>query len=271
MPSVQARAKDLWAVFSFGLCIAFLSVVFSFLILPWVNYPWWMIVRRCVSIAAIVTLVIFVRGLEHRSLRSYGFPRHSCSTRLFLSGVWLGLAALGMLLVSGLITGACRIEVTSDHLRLWRTVIGFFPIAFLVSILEELVFRGFILQHLLSYSKTIGLVISSSLYSLVHLKHLNIELSTWLELGGLFLLGFILGLSYLRTRQLYFAMGLHAILAYGSRINKLLVEFPNPSISWLVGTHRLVNGLAGWTMLLLLGVIIVSWSRLRQQGGLHGT
>ena len=64
----------------------------------------------------------------------------------------------------------------------------------------------------------------------------------------------VLALSYLRTKQLYFAVGLHAVLAYGARINKLLIQFSNPTLAWLVGTNRLVNGLEGWLALVGLGL-----------------
>ena len=94
-------------------------------------------------------------------------------------------------------------------------------------------------------------------------------LLTGLELIGLFLLGTVLALSSLRTKQLYLAVGLHASLAYGAGINKLLFTFPDPSRAWLTGTSRLVNGLVGWVVLLAVGGLIVWWRRSSRQGGMH--
>jgi membrane protease YdiL (CAAX protease family) len=139
------------------------------------------------------------------------------------------------------------------------------PAAGLISVLEELVFRGFILQHLLACSRSIAVTASSVLYALVHLKSPTVSVASGLELGGLCLLGAVLALSVLRTRRLYLAIGLHATLAYGARVNKLLIAFPDPALSWLVGTNRLVNGLMSWIALLGMGAVVWWWTRCRGQ------
>jgi membrane protease YdiL (CAAX protease family) len=234
--------------------------------MPWLDLSWWTIFRRCVSIGAAVSLWLCAR-LERRSLRSYGLADPRAGKRDLLFGLLLGIGMLGLMLVVGLVSGACRIDVTPDRLKLWRTVIGFLPAAALVGVLEELVFRGVILQHLLVFSKPVAVVASSALYAVVHLKTATLTLATWLELGGLFLLGSVLALSYLVTHQLYLAIGLHGVLAYGARINKLVIDIPETSLSWLVGTSRLVNGLVGWLVLLGIGGVIVRWARSSQRGG----
>jgi hypothetical protein len=89
---------------------------------------------------------------------------------------------------------------------------------------------------------------------------------TWLELGGLFLLGNLLAFTFLWTRQLYLAVGLHAALAYAARVNKLVVSFPDQSIAWLVGTSRLINGIVSWVVLFALGGIIFWWVRASRRG-----
>jgi len=103
----------------------------------------------------------------------------------------------------------------------------------------------------------------------VHVKTSALSVAVWLELGGLFLFGGVLALSFLLTHQLYLAVGLHAVLAYGVRVNKLLFEFTDPSISWLVGTSRLVNGIANWIILVVMGGIVVWWVRVSRGGGAH--
>ena len=59
-------------------------------------------------------------------------------------------------------------------------------------------------------------------------------------------------------------MGLHAVLAYGARVNKLVIEFHDLSQSWLSGTSRLVNGLVGWIALGSIGALIWWWTRSRR-------
>ena len=246
----------------------FLGFVLSLLVLPWAGLPWWSVFRRCVSIAAALSLWLCIKQFERRSWRSYGLPRGREGIRHLRFGMLLGLGTLGLLLASGLVSGACRIDLTPDRVKLWRTVLGFIPAAGVVSLLEELVFRGFVLQHLLACSKPLAITVSSALYAVVHLKETaTVTAATGLELGGLFLLGGVLALSALRTGQLFVAIGLHAAFAYGARVNKLLIDFPDPSLSWLVGTSRLVNGLVGWLALLAVGGIVIWWGRTSRQGG----
>jgi membrane protease YdiL (CAAX protease family) len=252
-------------VLRFGVLTFLISVALSLVVLPWLALSWWTIFRRCVSIGAAVSVWLCAR-LERRSLRSYGLSSARAGKSDLLFGLLLGLGTLGLMGILGLASGACRIDVTPDRMKLWRTVIGFLPAAALVSVLEELVFRGLILQHLLAFSKPAAVAASSALYAVVHVKTLT--LATWLELGGLLLLGGVLALSYLVTHQLYLAIGLHGVLAYGARINKLVIDIPETSLGWLVGTSRLVNGLAGWLAVLGIGGMILWWAR-RSHGGAY--
>ena len=253
----------------FGACVFLISTTLSGLALPWFGMSWWVVFRRCVSIASLISLWLCIKQFEGRSFQSYGFSACGAGKRHLLFGLFIGVVALALLVGIGLACGAYTIDITPDRAKLWRTVLGFIPAAVLVSVLEELVFRGFILQHLLTaYSKTFAVLASGSLYAIVHLKTVTLTMATYMELVGLCLLGGVLALSYLRTGQLHLAVGLHAALAYGARVNKLLIGFPYPSMSWLVGTSRLVNGLIGWVILLAVGAIVLWWAR-SSHGGAH--
>ncbi len=245
-----------WPVIRFGLFTVLFSLVFTVVALPFLGLSWWKIFRRCASIAAGLSLWVCICRLDRRSIRSYGLSGWKTGMVEFAFGVLLGLATLAIMLAIGLATGACSIRVTDDAMRLWRLLALSLPLMAAVSVLEELVFRGIILQPLLSWSRAGAVAVSSGLYAVVHLKSPEFILLTWLELIGLWVLGAVLALSYLRTGRLYLAIGLHAALAYGARINKLLVEFTDVSMAWLVGTSRLVNGLAGWVALASVGAVI---------------
>lgn len=252
----------------FTACVLAVGLVLTGLAMPWVEMPWWKVFRRCASIAAAISLWLCVQRFERRSWASYGLARSREAARQLGVGLLLGLGTLGLMLMLGLLTGACQMHVTPDRLRLWRTVLGFLPAAGLVSVLEELVFRGFILQHLLLVSRGFAVIASSVAYALIHLKGAEtVTLALGMELVGLMLLGIVLCLSYLSTRQLFLAIGLHAAFAYGARVNKLLITFPDPSLSWLVGTSRLVNGLASWAALLAVAGIVVWWAKASSHQG----
>ena len=271
----EAERAEWRPLVCFGVGVVVLASLFAFLVSPLVSerfgLSWWKIFRRCVSVATCVSLWLVVRLVARRSFGSYGFASWRAGKRQLAFGALLGLGTLVVMLGLGLATGVCAIRVTDEAARLWRTVALAVPVMLAVSLLEELVFRGVILQHLMPASRFGALLASSGLYAAVHLKSPEFPLLTWLELGGLFLLGGVLALSYFRTGQLYAAVGLHAALAYGARVNKLLVQFPDPSMAWLSGTSRLVNGLAGWIALAGMGGVIW-WAgpKLLREAGMMG-
>lgn len=275
----------------FGTVVILLACALTLLASPWVDLSLWKIFRRCASIAAALATWLFIRRFRGLTFRAYGLTPLAQGRPQFFLGAGLGLAALAILLMMGQVSGACHIDIHPDSFKLWRTLIGFIPAAFLVSILEELVFRGLILRELLAApppgpvepqssrsgrnvrptgvgplrSAIPAIIISSGLYAAVHLRSPGMTASTWMELGGLFLLGAVLAISCLKTGSLWSAIGLHSVLAYGARVNKLIIAIPDSSWGWLTGTSRLINGLAAWGLILIAGWIIWNWSQ--KQGG----
>ena len=260
MRSHQLSSWQTLAIFT--LLTILLSSTLSLLLCPFIQLPWWKIFRRCASISAAISLLIITWGIEKRPVREFGLGSLREGRKQLWFGIRLGLATLVVMVSLGLWVGAYRISVTASPWKFWGTLIGTMPAMVLVGILEELIFRGLILQRLMVYSKTFAVVASSVVYALVHLKTLAPTwgpLGPWFELIGLFLFGNILCVSYLLTQQLYLAIGLHATLAYGVRVNKLLIEFPRPSLNWLIGTNRLVNGVINWAALLVMCGVMVLW------------
>lgn len=76
-----------------------------------------------------------------------------------------------------------------------------------VAVMEEVLFRGYILKNLMiSFNKYIALIVSSILFSLMHGSNPNIDL---FSLVNLFLAGILLGISYIHTKNLWFPIALH--------------------------------------------------------------
>lgn len=77
----------------------------------------------------------------------------------------------------------------------------------IVAIVEETMFRGYILKNLMnSFNKHTALIISSILFSLMHSFNQNIDL---FSLFNLFLAGILLGFSYINTKNLWFPIAMH--------------------------------------------------------------
>ncbi|WP_343329317.1 type II CAAX endopeptidase family protein [Polaribacter staleyi] len=77
----------------------------------------------------------------------------------------------------------------------------------IVAIVEETLFRGYILKNLMSsFNKYTALILSSILFSIMHGLNPNISL---FSLFDLFLAGIVLGLSYIYTKNLWFPIAMH--------------------------------------------------------------
>lgn len=254
---MNACRRNLIHVLGFGASIILIALLLSAVAKLWVALPWWSVFRRCISIAAALSLLIFMKFLHRQPLRTLGLGAWSPIGRRHLRQ-GLGLGGLAIMLLAGvyLATGLWQLRIHPDTARVWRTVLTFVPAAGLISVLEELIFRGYLLQQLLACSKWLAMTVSSAVYAVVHLKTSAVWPNSGFELIGLFLLGVVLSLSTLRTGQLYLAIGLHASLAYWARVNKLLVGVSDPSFEWLTGSSRLVNGMFPWVVLLGLAWVV---------------
>jgi len=77
----------------------------------------------------------------------------------------------------------------------------------IVAIVEEVLFRGYILRNLMySFNKYFALFLSSVLFSLMHGANPNMD---WFSFLNLFLAGILLGVSYIYTKNLWFPIALH--------------------------------------------------------------
>jgi len=76
-----------------------------------------------------------------------------------------------------------------------------------VSFSEEILFRGYVLKNLLnSMHSSLALVLSAILFSLMHGANPNMD---WFSFLNLFLVGILLGISYIYTKNLWFPIALY--------------------------------------------------------------
>lgn len=262
-PRRAAGCGRAWGLLlGYALLVAFLAALMAAVSAHWIPLTHWKIFRRCVSIAAMLALLWFA-SREGVSWREFGFGKDRWHLGV---GVALGIAAISVMAMLGLALRCYTVEITPDRARLWQLLLLLVPAALLIGFLEEVIFRGFILRRMLSCSRATAVLVSSSVYSLVHVRATEVSGFVAMEMGGLFLLGLVLAGAYLKTGQLYLSIGLHAALAYAARINKLLMTI-DLNHWWLGGSSRLVNGLLGWAVLLLIGAVVWRWPAAPPESG----
>jgi membrane protease YdiL (CAAX protease family) len=153
------------------------------------------------ALAAILITYIFRQLIDRKSFMSLG---------LSINGYWRDAIAGGMLAVF-IVAAASLILKATDHLK-WTDIIfdprNLFIIlgsTILTAFGEELVFRGYILSNLMeSFNKWLALLISALLFMLFHWSSIG-----FLPLLNTFIIGLVLGLTYIYTRNLWFPICFH--------------------------------------------------------------
>ncbi len=146
---------------------------------------------------------LFRRFIDRQTIASMGFKwksnKHHAAAGFFLGILLLCIGAIILVMMQVLFfTG---VEVNISNLLL--SLILFILVAFT----EEIAFRGYILNNLMqSMNKWLALAISALLFALFHSSNDNVSI---IALLNIFVAGFLLGINYLFTKNLWFAILFH--------------------------------------------------------------
>jgi len=150
-----------------------------------------------------------------------------------LSDIIMGLS-IGILIISlGYLILILINEITFENIRFDLSKLLFTILTFIsVAIVEEIFLRGYVLRNLMiSFNKYVALLLSSVLFAIIHGFNPNIDL---FSLTNIFIAGFLLGITYIYTKNLWFPIALHfswnlmqAILGFNVSGNRTfsIVEF----------------------------------------------
>ncbi|MCY2686562.1 CPBP family intramembrane glutamic endopeptidase [Salinimicrobium sp. TH3] len=150
-----------------------------------------------------LVLWIFMKYVDREKFIDLGFQLKNRSVD-FIVGTAVGLITMvfGYILLIG-IDEINYSEFNFNPEDLLISVLLFL----IVALVEEALFRGYVLKNLmLSCNKYFALIISSALFSLMHGFNPNMSLFSFF---GLFCAGIILGITYVYTKNLWYPIGLH--------------------------------------------------------------
>ena len=150
-------------------------------------------------------LWLATKFIDRKPLMSIGLSIKDKANEM-LVGLGFALAFIGGLFLILWLLGA--ITITG--------YVGFKPGVFFVSMMlflaafdEELIFRGYVLNNMMdSSSRWVALAGSSALFALMHAGNPSVW-SNWVPMTELFAAGFILGISYTFTKNLWFPTFFH--------------------------------------------------------------
>ncbi len=145
----------------------------------------------------------FRRIVDGATFKSLGFAWKGFTTEAWLGFVTgpaiLGIGSIALVLAGYIAYPGADWSTPSFALAIVAMV--------LVALVEEIIFRGYLLSNLLSsFNKWVALAISALLFGLVHAVNPGISV---LAVANIFIAGFFLGLNYIYTRNLWFGIFFH--------------------------------------------------------------
>lgn len=247
------------------------------------NYDFGRVMRRVVLVIAILIVFLFRKPLLFRSFTMIGIKFTSEWWQHLQMGFLLGTGIFVLYIAFVFTSGSMTLHIDAKSFgELILKIIGILLVAGIVGFIEEVFFRGFILQSFLQDMHTVSAVCASSLfYSLLHFFKAKLSISTGFQpfigfitvyksfahiilnftsilpsIIGLFLIGVVLSYACLRTKSLYFAIGLHAGWIFLTKTNILFFDYVRTMPKWLFGDSTVITGVLGWILLIVTLILI---------------
>jgi membrane protease YdiL (CAAX protease family) len=282
----------------FSFLVLYLLAVFlgGALIAPWLHglvqtlfpnsalahNPFHRYLDRAILGTALVGIWPLVCAFDIKSWRKVGLIKPAGQWRRWFAGFLLGFASLGLVVTVVILAGA-RTPVSDTNTN--KVLVGLgsaVASALVVSVLEELLFRGALFGTFRRvWDWRFALLFSSMIYAIVHFigkadlsgpvtwssgfRLLPMMLHPLVEPGvlipgflSLTLAGILLGFAYQQTGNLYFSIGLHASWIFWAKCYGLLTQPVDGISEHFWGSSRLFDG---WLVFFVLGSLCLLMSR----------
>ena len=218
--------------------------------------------------------IVMVRFLEQRPVSTLGFGWTIFAARQGIGGLAVGGGLVSVvMIVTGLLRYAEFEARSLTALQAFDILGTQFVFCVAGAAIEELICRGYPFQLALERGPTSVAVIGFSLvFALAHLGNPNVNA---FAIVNTFLAGVWFAVAYLRTRQLWLPLALHAswnfalgnvwgaeVSGQGSSMHILTTHTFGPT--WLTGGAYGIEAGALCTAAVLVGIALVSWMKLFQ-------
>lgn len=202
---------------------------------------------------AFISLLIFfrVKVIEKRSLSSIGFNKNNWLKKYSL-GFLIGLVMMSIIVLILLSFGYITVEKNPIQLVGISAISSILVILFgwiIQGATEEIVTRGWLLNVLSSkYNIGFGLLISSTLFGLMHLTNPNVN---YIAVINIILVGLFYGLYVIKTNDLWSVCGMHSAWnfaqgnIFGFEVSGLDVSVGSLIDLNLVGNNVITGGAFG--------------------------
>ena len=224
-------------------------------------------------VAALGAGYICARLFEGLPWRSLGMTLHPGWMRDLLMGCVIGFVALAVAVAIAAAAGGLRFTLGGSLFGVIRSLGASAILLFVAALAEEALFRGYPLQTFTRARLAVfALILTSVPFGLAHLSNPNVI--PYATFANTSLAGIWLGVAYLKTRSLWFPLGVHWAWnwalggVFGLPISgKNLVSNPllrgfDAGPAWLTGGDYGIEGGVACTITLVIFTIFVWRTRL---------
>ena len=246
-------------------------------------YDFGKVMRRILMVVALIVFLVFRKSLRFGALVSSSIKIRPGFFRQFLFGFVLAGLPLLAYYGLGLLTGAWIIHIDYDSAGVTILyIIKYALIGCLIGVIEEILFRGFVLQSFLeSMSLPVAVCACSLIYSMLHFFKADVFVSTGFQpfvgfvtiaqffkpiffeffinipaIIGLFLVGVVLSYAFIKTKSLYLSIGLHTGMVFMMKADGMFLVRVREKLGWLFGDSKLVTGVLVWFLLIFILFVI---------------
>ena len=156
-----------------------------------------------IAAAALLSAWFFRVRVDKLPFETLGFTGGRPFFDIFRGGLW---AVLLLTMAFLILWMAGWIGVSTGNWP-WVDVLGFMFFFLLISIVEEVLFRGYLMTVIAKdFSMLTALVVSALLFGIMHLGNADF---TWLGFASIVLGGYVIGLLMYKYQTIYVAIGMH--------------------------------------------------------------
>ncbi|XDD45565.1 lysostaphin resistance A-like protein [Leptospira sp. WS39.C2] len=211
------------------------------------------ILSRTLTLILFCSLIWFRKKIDQKSILSLGLENFLKHKRELLLGFLAGMISLSFVVGTKVLFGVST-WAPKDFLFVdWMMGFYFLLTVFCIGFVEELFFRGYLLQSfVMEWGEKKAVIITSLFFSITHfIRPIHDLFALIPEILGLFLVGYALSYAWIYTRSLYLPIGIHAGWVYVVKMQSFFVSPLPHDLHWLFGGERLVTGVVAWMFMFL--------------------
>lgn len=172
----------------------------------------WMIISKAFDLASILVIIFIFLKLANKKFKEIGLVSIKENWREFFWGAAIGAVSMTVIFFCLLISNNATLKNSLFQPNFTTNLLWGVILYIIVSLSEEIMCRGYIQTTLYQIRiPYLAAAISSAIFAFLHLGNPNVKI---LGIVNIFLVGLLLSYMYIRTKNLWMAIGYHITWNY---------------------------------------------------------